>query len=207
MLTSYTYHEFSLLIHLSRKREDATVPLVFEVTLPEVAGLGHELILDIKVPIFILAVELEVLFLGHVIDRHYAVIFLHGMVVHGKDRVRHHLLKMMHLMDVLSLTPDAIGLIDKDQVLVLRVNNLANVIKVHVLKEHKDLHYVGSVRGPGQGTLCTILHGHIVVVIAVTVLLKLPAAAILELLRDSPPVPIFSHPVDRGSAISSIDLK
>ena len=119
LLTSYTYHEFGLLIHFIRKREDATVPLVFEVTLPEIAGLGHELILDIKVPIFILAVELEVLFLRHVIDRHYAVIFLQGMVVHGKDRVRHHLLKMMHLMDVLSLTPNAIGLVDKDQVLVL----------------------------------------------------------------------------------------
>ena len=118
-MTANTYHELILLILMSWQREDATVPLVFKVTLPKVAGLSHELILDIEVPIFILAVELEVLFLGHVIDRHYAVIFLLRMVVHSKDRVRHHLLKMMHLMDVLSLTPKAIGLVHKDEILVL----------------------------------------------------------------------------------------
>ena len=91
-MTAFTYHELSLLIALSRQRENATMPLAFEVALPEIAGLSHELVFDIKVPIFILAVELEVLFLSHVIDRHYAVIFLQRMVVHGKDRVRHHLL-------------------------------------------------------------------------------------------------------------------
>lgn len=161
-------HELSLLITLRRQGENATVPLAFEVTLPEISSLTHELVLDIKVPIFILAVKLEILFLGHVIDRHYAVIFLQRMVVHCKDRVRHHLLKMVHLMDVLSLTPDTIRLVDKDKILILRVNHLANVIEVHVLKEYKDLHDVGSVRGSSQGTLCTILHGHIVVVITVT---------------------------------------
>lgn len=170
-MTAFTYHELSLLIAFRRQRENATMSLAFEVTLPEIAGLSHELVFDIKVPIFILAVELEILFLSHVIDRHYAVIFLQRMVVHGKDRVRHHLLKMVHLMDVLSLTPDAIGLVDKDQILILRVDHLANVIEVHVLKEYEHLHDVGSVGWSGQGTLCTILHGHIVVVITVTVAL------------------------------------
>ena len=170
-MTAFTYHELSLLIAFRRQRENATMSLAFEVTLPEIAGLSHELVFDIKVPIFILAVELEVLFLGHVIDRHYAVILLHRMVTHSKDGVRNHLFKMMHLMDILSLTPESIRLVDKDQILVLRVYHLADVIEVHVLKEHKDLHDVSSVRGSGQGTLCTILHAHIFVVITVTVLL------------------------------------
>ena len=206
-MTANTYCELILLIALMRYIEDGTVPLAVEVTSPEAACLRHELIFDIEVPIFILAVELEVLFLGHVIDRHYAVVLLQGMVVHSKDRVRHHLLKMMHLMDVLSLTPETIGLVDKDEILVLRVDHLTNVIEVHVLKENEDLHDVGCVGGSSQGTLCTILHGHVLVVITITVALESPAASILELLRDSPPVPIFSHPVDRGSAISSIHLK
>jgi hypothetical protein len=45
------------------------------------------------------------------------------------------------------------------------------------------------------------------VVITVSVTFELPAAAILELFWDRPPVPIVSHPVDRWCAISSVDLK
>merc|ERR1719362_2081591 len=98
-------------------------------------------------------------------------------------------------MHIFSLIPDAVWLVNEDQILVLRVNHLAHVVQVHVLKQHQDLHAVDSMRRSGQCTLSTILHVHVVVIVTVPVALKGPSAAILELLGDLSLVPIVGHPL------------
>ncbi len=63
------------------------------------------------------------------------------------------------------------------------------------------------MRGTSEGTLSTILHVHVVVIITVSVALELPATAILELLGDLEPVPVISHPVDGGRAVGCVHLE
>ena len=110
-------------------------------------------------------------------------------------------------MHILRLVPDAVGLVDEDEVFVLRVHHLAHIVQVHVLKQNEHLHAVSCMCRSCKGTLSTILHIHVVVIVTVSVALELPAAAILELLRDRMPVPVFGHPVDRWCAISGVHLK
>ena len=110
-------------------------------------------------------------------------------------------------MDVLGLVPDAVWLVDEDEILILGVDHLANVIPVHVLEEHEDLHDIGCMRGSREGTLSTVLHVHVIVIITVSVALELPATTILELLGNLPPVPILSDPAEGRCAIGSVDLE
>ena len=114
---------------------------------------------------------------------------------------------MMDLMYILSLIPDAIRLVDEDQILVLRVHHLANVVKVHVLEKNENLHDVSCMRRASKSSLTSILHVHVLVIITITFLFESPAAAILELLWDLPPVPVVSQPRKRGSTIGSINLE
>jgi len=51
------------------------------------------------------------------------------------------------------------------------------------------------------------MHVHVLAVVTVSVFFNTPARTILELLRDSPPVPVFSHPIDRGRTITTVHLK
>jgi len=52
-----------------------------------------------------------------------------------------------------------------------------------------------------------VLDIHIIVIVAVSVRLQVPASSVLELLGDLPPVPIVSHPAGRRSTISSINFE
>ena len=140
-----TYSKLLLLRSLDIELEDGSIVLVAKVTDPQGACLSHKLVLQVQVPVLVLAVKLEVLALGHVVNCHYTVVSLHRVVLDGIHRVGNHLLKMVHLMDVLSLVPNTIRLVHEDKVLVLRVDHLANVVEVHVLEEDEDLHDVGCM--------------------------------------------------------------
>ena len=200
-------HEIFFVISCTVELEDATVVLGAEVSMPQLVSRADKLILEFKVPVLVLTVELEVLSLGHVVDSHDAVVLLHGVVLKGRRSKRDHLLEMMHLVHVLSLVPDAIGLVNKDKILVLRVDHLAHVVHVHVLKQDEDLNDVDRMGGTGQGPLSTVLNVHVLVVITVTDALESPATTILELLGDLPPVPVLAEPWKTRGAIGSVDLE
>mmetsp|Transcript_8585 Transcript_8585/g.10038 ORF Transcript_8585/g.10038 Transcript_8585/m.10038 type:complete len:260 (+) Transcript_8585:85-864(+) len=200
-------HEGVLVVGSVLDLEDTAVVLVAEVSEPEAARLRHELVLQVQVPVLVLAVELEVLALRHIVHRHYSVILIHRVVLQGRRCVRHHLLEMVDLMDVLGFVPEAVGLVDEDQVLVLGVDHLADVVHMHVLQQDEYLAGVHGVGGARKGTFTTVLHVHVLVVVTVPVTLQLPAATVLELLGDLPPVEVVGEPVEGGSAISRVDLE
>ena len=141
-----TYSERLILGCPNIKLENASILLAFEVSYPQRACRCHKLVFYVQVPILVVAVQLEVLALSHIVHCDYAVILLRRMVLKSKHRVWNHLLKMVHFVYVLSLVPNSIRLVDEDKVLVLRVNHLADVIPVHVLEENENLHDVGCVR-------------------------------------------------------------
>ena len=201
------HHKFIVTLSLTLELEDASVVLIGEVTVPEATCLRHELILDIQVPVLVVTVELEVLALRHVVDGHDAIILLHWMVLEGQDGVWYHLLEVVNLVDVFSLVPDTVWLVDEDEILVLGVDHLANVVHIHVLEQDEHVHDVGCVCWSCEGTLTSILHVHVFVVITISVRLELPAATVLELFGNTMPVPIFSHPINGRCTIGGIDLK
>lgn len=139
------HHKFIVTLSLTLELEDASVVLIGEVSVPEATCLRHELILDIQVPVLVVSVELEVLALRHVVDGHDAIILLHWMVLEGQDGVWYHLLEVVNLVDVFSLVPDTVWLVDEDEILVLGVDHLANVVHIHVLEQDEHVHDVGCV--------------------------------------------------------------
>ena len=120
-----------------RQVEDASVVLVC-VALPHAASLADEVLLDVHVPVFVFAVELEVVSLGHVIDSEDTVVAVHGKILNGGDWGGHHLLKVVNFIHMLSFTPEAVGTIDEHEILVTVVNHLAHVVEVDVLQESED---------------------------------------------------------------------
>ena len=113
----------------------------------------------------------------------------------------------MDLMDVLSLVPDAVRLVDEDKILILRIDHLADIVPVHVLEEDENLHDIDCMRGSREGTLGTILHVHVLVIITISHCFEAPATTVLELLRDLPPVPVLSNPREGRCTISGVDLE
>ena len=101
---------------------------------------------------------------------------------------------MVHFVDILLLSPQASGLIHKDEIFILVVNHLGNIVEVGVLEEHQNDTHIGSMERSSEGTLATVLEIHIVVVITITYLFKTQTRAILELLWDRPPVEIVTLP-------------
>ena len=189
-----TYHQSIIIIGFAFELENRTIALVIKVTVPERTCLSHEFVLEVQVPIFVFTVKFEVLALGHIVHSHNTVIFLHWVILECCNGIGHHLLKVVDLMNILGLIPDAIGLVHENQIFVLRVHHLANVVEVHVLEKNEDLHDVGCMCRACKSSLTTILHVHVLVIITITFLFESPAAAILELLWDLPPVPVVGQP-------------
>jgi hypothetical protein len=59
-----------------------------------------------------------------------------------------------------------------------------------VLKESKDREQVEGVAWADNTSLDGVLHVHVIVIVAVSVIFKAPTRTILELLRNLPPVPV-----------------
>lgn len=110
-------------------------------------------------------------------------------------------------MNIFSLVPDTVWLVDEDEIFILGVDHFAHVVHVHVLEQDQHLADVRRVSWASKRPLATVLHVHVVMIVTIPVGLELPAATILELLGDGPPVPVLSHPVDRRSAVSGINLE
>ena len=124
-----TYREFVIIRGLTTGYlEDGAIAATVEVAKPELTGLALELVLQVQVPVLVITVKLQVLALSHVVNRHDAIISLHRVVLEGADSIGNHLLKVVHLMNVLGFVPDAIRLVHEDQVFVLRVHHLAHVV-------------------------------------------------------------------------------
>lgn len=63
------------------------------------------------------------------------------------------------------------------------------------------------MHGSHNTSLNGVMEVHVVVIVTVSDTFKVPAATILELLRDLPPVPVVGHPRQGGCTISCIDLE
>ncbi len=189
-----TYHQSIIIISLALELEDRSITFVIEVAVPEGACLSHEFVLEVQVPVLVLTIKLEVLTLSHIIHSHNSIIFLHWVILKCCNCIGHHLFEMVDLMHIFSLVPDSIGLVDENKIFILRVYHLANVVEVHVLEKDEDLHDVGCMGGAGKSSLTSILHVHVLVIITITFLFESPAATVLELLGDLPPVPVVSQP-------------
>ena len=118
-MTDSTYHEGFFVRGCVVEGEDATFVLVVKVSLPQLASLAHELVLEVEVPVLVITVELQVLLLGHIVNGHDTIVLLHGVVLEGGRGIWHHLLKVVHFVDVLSFVPDAVRLVDENEILVL----------------------------------------------------------------------------------------
>lgn len=129
--------EGDFLVGTVRQIEDATIVLV-GVALPHAASLADEVLLDVHVPVFVLAVELEVVSLRHVVNGEDTVVTVHGKILNSSDRGGHHLLEVVNFVHMLSFTPEAVGTIDEHEVLVTVVHHLAHVVEVDVLQESED---------------------------------------------------------------------
>jgi len=132
---------------------------------------------------------------------------LHGHVLDGGDSEGDHLLKVVHLVHVLTLVPDTVGLINEDNVFILVVDHPRDVVQVHVLEEDHEGAAVEGVGRSGHGSLTTILHVHVFVIITVAVAFGVPTATILELSGDIEPVPVLGHPLERGRTSSSVHFE
>jgi hypothetical protein len=77
LAVDFQLSEGDLLVGAVSQVEYAAV-VVIVVALPQGAGLPQEVLLDVHVPVFVLAVELEVVPPGHVIDVEDTVIAVHG---------------------------------------------------------------------------------------------------------------------------------
>ena len=114
---------------------------------------------------------------------------------------------MVHLVDVLALSPEAIRLVDEDDVLVLVIYHFGDVVQVCVLQQDEDCHHVSGVGWSREQTLTTVVEVHVVVVITVPHSLEAPSRSVLELLWDGPPVEVFARPAERWHAVSCVSLE
>ena len=124
-----TFLDRSVVIQL----ENASFVFAVEVSLPQSASRRHKFITNVQVPIFSVSIQFQVIFLIHIIDSDDSIVSLHRHILNSGYGVRHHLLKMMHFINVFLLVPEAGGLVHKDEVFILVVNHFRNVVKVHVL--------------------------------------------------------------------------
>ena len=169
--------------------------------------MAEEILLDLHIPVFVLTVELQVVPLGHIIDSEDAVVAVHGQVLHGGHRGGDHLFEVVHFVDMLGLSPETIGAVNEDKVLIAVIDHLAHIVEVDVLEEGEDGEHVEGVAWADDGSLHAVLYIHVFVVVTISGTLEVPARTILELLRDLPEVPVFRHPRKRWCTISSIDFE
>lgn len=87
-----TYRKFLLVSRSRLESEDVSVALVAVVALPEVAGVCHEFILEVHVPVLVVIVELGVFAGGHATNVDDAVVLLHRHVLDGSHCVGRQLL-------------------------------------------------------------------------------------------------------------------
>jgi len=114
---------------------------------------------------------------------------------------------VVHLVDVLTLVPDTVGLINEHNVFILVVDHPRDVIQIHVLEEHHESAAVEGMGRTSHGSLTTVLHVHVFVIITVTETLGIPTTTILELSGDIEPVPVLGHPLERGGTSSSVHFE
>jgi len=76
---------------------------------------------------------------------------------------------MMHLVNVFLFVPEAGWLVNKYKVLVFVVYHFRYIVKVHILKEDKDLAHVHRVHRTSNTSLATVKCVHVVVIVTVSV--------------------------------------
>jgi hypothetical protein len=147
------------------------------------------------IPILIITVELKVVSSRHAINCQDPIITIHSHILVSSDWRGHCLFKVMHLINILVLIPEAIRSINKDQVLIFIVYHFGYIIEVtRSLEQSKHRKNVHSVRRPNNRTLHLVVQAHVIVIIYVSLLFKSPSSTILELLWDLPEIPIIAHP-------------
>ena len=129
--------ECYLFVSSVREVEDAAVVLI-GVASPHGACLIEEVFLLLHVPVLVLAIELQIFTVRHVVHGQDAVFALHRHVLLSGDSRGHHLFKVVHFIHMLVLVPETVRAVDEDKVFVTVVDHLAHIVEVYVLKQDKD---------------------------------------------------------------------
>lgn len=80
----------------------------------------------------------------------------------------------MNFVYMLGFTPEAIWSVYEHQILILVIDDLTHIVKVDVLEEGKNRQHVEGVSWTDNTTLDTVLHVHVLVVIAIPNIFEAP---------------------------------
>jgi hypothetical protein len=75
---------------------------------------------------------------------------------------------VVHLVNVLALVPEAIGLVDKHKVFVFVVNHFADIVHIHHLQQDHQRTHIRSVHWADDTSLGRVLQVHVVMVVTVS---------------------------------------
>ena len=120
---TYSKSLFRIRLELFAQFKNGTITPIVEVTSPKSRRLGYEIILEVKVPVFVFIVKLELIFATHVSNCEDSIIFHVRVVLDCFDSKWYHLLKMMHFIDILMLTPESSWLVNEDDIFIFVINH------------------------------------------------------------------------------------
>ena len=120
---TYSKSLFRIRLELFAQFKNGTITPIVEVTSPKSRRLGYEIILEVKVPVFVFIVKLELIFATHVGNCEDSIIFHVRVVLDCFDSKWYHLLKMMHFIDILMLTPESSWLVNEDDIFIFVINH------------------------------------------------------------------------------------
>lgn len=183
MLCNSSCHLFVDLLHsklqvswsCATRLEDSSSVLISVSGVPKGPGFAEEIFFQIVVPVFVFTVEFKVVVLSHAVDSQDPILIIRTHILHGSHSSRNHLLKVVDLINVFLLTPEAVWTSDEDQVFFSVVAHFGNVVKVHAVHQGHEDSDIHCMSWPDNGPLGTVLHCHVVVVITISMAFKIPA--------------------------------
>ena len=113
----------------------------------------------------------------------------------------------MHFVNVLLLVPEPCRSVNEYKVFVFVIGHLSHVVEVQVLQQSKHWQHVHCMSWSSHRSLDAVLEVHVIMVITISVFFETPAWAILELLRNPPPVPVVGNPREGWCTVSCIYFK
>jgi hypothetical protein len=113
----------------------------------------------------------------------------------------------MDFIHGLLVSENAIRPVDEDEVLVLVVSDPCHVVEREPREPGDDWGLVHGVERSDEDSLLSVLHVHVVVVVAVPYRFEAPVSSILGLEGDLGPHADFREPLEGGCSVVGVDLE
>lgn len=114
--------------------------------------------------------------------------------------------KVVDFVNVFFFIPETIGFVNENEVFILVVGHLGNVVNVGFVDQKGADTKMSSVHRLDSDSLSSMLHIHVISVIAVEVLRHVDITSILELLGNLEEAESLAQPRERRSALILVEL-